>query len=257
MNIEKKTVLITGSSSGIGKELAFVYARNNFNLVLAARNITELNKIKIGLENKSSITVFCVEIDLSEQNSAEKLYKIVKTKDLIIDILINNAGYGLNGNFIDLDINSQINMMTLNMITLTKLSHFFAKDMIKQSFGNIVNIASTASFQPISGFAVYAATKAFVLNFSEAFSQELKDTNVNITTICPGATKSNFFNKSGINKVNFIGVATSKQVAEFTYKSVKKNRVIAIHGFMNNILAFSIRFTPRFLIRKISGKFFD
>jgi len=253
----KGTILITGASSGIGKEIAIVYASKHYNLILVARSKEKLDILKINLENKYQIEITNIYLDLSEQNSAEELYKIVKEKALQVDILINNAGFGLNGNFIDIDINSQAEMLNLNILTLTKLSNLFAKEMILQNSGHIVNIASTAAFQPVSKFAVYAATKAYVLSFSEAISVELKAENIKVTVICPGATESNFMDNAGIKKISLLSLASSKQVAEFTYKSVSKARVVAIHGFLNRFLVFFTRFTPRSIIRNISGKFFD
>ena len=252
-----KTVLITGASSGIGKEIAIVYASKHYNLILVARSKEKLDNLKQDLEKSYQIDITNIYLDLSEQKSAEELYKIVKEKALQVNILINNAGFGLNGNFIEIDINSQAEMLNLNILTLTKLSHLFAKEMLLQNSGHIVNIASTAAFQPVAKFAAYAATKAYVLNFSEAISVELKDKNIKVTAICPGATESNFMDNAGVKNLKLLSVATSKQVAEFTYKSVSKARVVAIHGFLNKFMVFFIRFTPRNLIRNVSGKFFE
>jgi len=252
-----KTVLITGASSGIGKELAIVYAKNGCNLVLVARSTNKLEELKKSIIADNNVDVSVISLDLSKQESAEELHKITQEKALKIDILINNAGFGSNGKFIDIPIDNQTDMMMLNMVTLTKLSRFYIDDMLKQDSGHIVNIASTAAFQPIAKFAIYAATKAFVLHFSEAISQELKNTNINVTAICPGATESNFMDTSGVKKVNFLGMATSKQVAEFTFNKVKAKKVVAIHGLINNLLVFSIRLSPRGIVRKLSSKFFD
>jgi len=252
-----KTVLITGASSGIGKELVKVYAANSYNLILVARSKNKLDDLKQELEKTNNVEITNISLDLSNQDSAEELFSIVKEKKLQVDILINNAGFGLNGEFTEIDINSQTNMINLNILTLTKLSNIFAKQMQQQNSGNIVNIASTAAFQPISNFAVYAATKAYVLSFSEAIAVELKSKNISVTAICPGATESNFMDSAGVKKISMLSIASSKQVAEFTFKSVNKNRVVAIHGFFNNIIIFFLRFSPRSLIRKISGSFFD
>jgi len=252
-----KRVLITGASSGIGKELAIVYAANSYNLILVARSKNKLDDLKQELEKTNKVEITNISLDLSNQDSAEELLGIVKEKKLQIDILINNAGFGLNGEFTEIDINSQTEMINLNVVTLTKLSNYFAKEMIKQNSGHIVNIASTAAFQPISNFAVYAATKAYVLSFSEAIAIELKKKNVNVTAICPGATESNFMDNAGVKKIILLSVANSKQVANYIFKSVKNKKVVAVHGFFNKIIIFSLRFTPRSLVRKIAGSFFD
>ena len=252
-----KVVLITGASSGIGKELAIVYAANLYNLILVARSKNKLDDLKQELEKTNKIEVTNISLDLSNQDSAEELYGIVKEKKLQVDILINNAGFGLNGEFTEIDINSQTEMINLNMLTLTKLSNLFAKEMTVQNFGKIVNIASTAAFQPITNFAVYAATKAYVLSFSEAIAVELKSKNISVTAICPGATESNFMDSAGVKKISMLSIASSKQVAEFTYRAVNKEKIVAIHGFLNRLIVVAIRFTPRSIVRKLSGSFFD
>jgi len=252
-----KRVLITGSSGGIGKELAIIYAANSYNLILVARNKNKLDDLKQELEKTNKVEITNISLDLSNQNSAEELFNSIKEKNLQVDILINNAGFGLNGEFTKIDINSQTDMINLNILTLTKLSNIFAKEMLQQNSGNIVNIASTAAFQPIFNFAVYAATKAYVLNFSEALATEFKNKNINVSVICPGATESNFMNKAGIQKIRFLSITNSKQVAEFIFKSVNNKQIVAIHGFLNKLIVFLLRFTPRSLVRKIAGTFFD
>lgn len=252
-----KTILVTGASTGIGKEIAITYAKNNYNLVLVARSDDKLKELQNTLEQEYKINVETISLDLSKLDSAENLFEIVKSKNLKIDILINNAGFGLNGDFITIDLTNQTNMMMLNMVTLTKLSRLFIDEMLEQDSGHIVNIASTAAFQPVPSFAVYAATKAYVLSFSEAISQELKSENINVTAICPGATESNFLDTAGVKKVNFISMATSKQVAEFTFKKVNTKKVVAVHGLINNLIVFSLRFTPRSIVRKAASLFFD
>jgi short-subunit dehydrogenase len=129
--------------------------------------------------------------------------------------------------------------------------------MTVQNFGKIVNIASTAAFQPITNFAVYAATKAYVLSFSEAIAVELKSKNISVTAICPGATDSNFMDSAGVKKISMLSIASPKQVAEFTYRAVNKEKIVAIHGFLNRLIVVAIRFTPRSIVRKLSGSFFD
>ncbi len=252
-----KTVLITGASGGIGKELAIIYATNSYNLILIARSKNKLDDLKQELEKTYKVEITNISLDLSNQDSAEELFGIVKEKKLQVNILINNAGFGLNGEFTEININSQVEMINLNILTLTKLSNIFAKEMLQQNSGNIVNIASTAAFQPISNFAIYAATKAYVLSFSEAIAIELKNKNINVTAICPGATKSNFMDNAGVKKIRFLSIANSKQVAAFIFKSVNNKQMIAIHGFLNKLIIFLLRFAPRSLVRKIAGGFFD
>ena len=252
-----KTVLITGASSGIGKELAYVYAENNYNLVLAARRIDKLTKIKKDIETRHPVSAEVIEIDLSKLNSAEKLYEKVKNKKITVDVLINNAGFGMNGSFEEIDINREESMLVLNMVTLTKLTRLFAKDMKEAGGGHSVNISSMAAFQAVPRFAAYSATKAYVLSFSEAIAYELKDDNVKVTAICPGATQSEFAEVAGFSGGAFSNMPTSRDLAEFTFKAMKTGKTTAIHGFKNRILVFSLRLTPRNLVTKIAAKMME
>ncbi len=254
-----KTVLITGASSGIGKELAYVYAEKDYNLVLAARRKDRLTEIKNEISEKHGVAVDLFDIDLSKTDSAGRLYKKVKDKNIKVDVLINNAGFGMKGSFKDIDITREESMLVLNMVTLTKLTRLFGNDMIGAGGGHIINIASTAAFQAIPGFAAYAASKAYVLNFSEAIAYELKDDNVKVTTICPGATQSEFAKVAGMEKLPSTGtkLPVSRDVAEFTYQMMTKGKVTAIHGSMNKLMAVGPRLMPRRLITKIAGKMME
>ncbi len=255
-----KTVLITGASSGIGKELSYVYAENNFNLVLAARRKNNLEEIKNDLEKKHSVSVNIFDIDLSKLDSAEKLYEKTKAMNLKVDVLINNAGFGVSGQFTDIDMDKEADMLMLNMITLTKLTKLFAKEMVKTGSGHIINIASTAAFQPIPTMATYAATKAYVLSFSEAIAYELKKQSrigagVKVTAICPGATQSEFAQTADMGNPSMFNKApTSRELAEFTYKAMIKGKTTAIHGAKNSFLTFTARFSPRKVVTAIAAK---
>ena len=251
-----KTALITGASSGIGKETAHVYAQNGYNLILVARRIDNLNTIKKEIEESNKIKVSVFDMDLSKLKSAEELYKKVTDANLEVDVLINNAGFGIYKNFADSNIEKEEQMLILSIVTLTKLTKLVLPQMIKRGNGNIVNIASTAAYQPVPSLASYSATKAYVMNFSEAIAFELKDKNVNVTTICPGATQSEFGHAAGFNENDkfFNNIPTSKNIAKFIYKAMKENKTNAIHGFKNNFLAFSNRFAPRKLTTYIAYK---
>ncbi len=249
-----KTVLITGASSGIGKEIAYVYAENKYNLVLVARRKEKLEAIKNDIEQKYEVTVEIIDTDLSKLDSAEKLYEQIAAKNIEINILINNAGFGINGKFIDADIKSETDMLLLNIVTLTKLTKLFAKDMIKSGGGDIINIASTAAFQAVPNFAAYAASKSYVLHFSEAIAFELKDKNINVTAICPGATQSEFAKVSNTDEKHFKNGPSSRELAEFTYTTMKSKIPVAVHGFINRLMVFSLRFSPRKAIVAIAAK---
>ncbi len=251
----RKTVLITGASSGIGKDLAYIYAQKTNNIVLVARRIDKLSKIKSDIEKKYKVDVYIFEQDLSQKDSADLLFK--KLVDLNIDILVNNAGFGIKEIFKEVDIERVTDMLMLNIVTLTRLTKLFADKMLKSSGGKIVNIASTAAFQAIPTFAAYAASKAYVLHFTEALASEYKNTNVNFIAICPGATQSEFMDTANVKNVKFLKMPTSKQVAEYIYKSVQNNTTTAIHGLANKFLVFMLRFSPRKLNTYIAAKFFD
>ncbi len=252
-----KTVLITGASAGIGKETAYVYAENNFNLILVARRKENLEKIKQDIEEKQKVKVDIFDMDLSKSQSAEQLYNKVKDANLKVDVLINNAGFGINGEFIKIDIKHEEDMLMLNMISLTKTTKLFAKDMVNKKEGHIINIASTAAFQGIPKFATYAASKAYVLHFSEAIAQELKKHNVFVTAINPGATQSEFADTAGFKGDVFSKAPSSRDLAEFIFTSAKKKKISAIHGFKNKMMVFSGRFSPRNMVVKIAGKMME
>lgn len=250
-----KLVLITGASSGIGKETAYVYAKNDYDLVLVARRLDNLNAIKNDIEEKYHKKVIIFDMDLSKLSSAGELYQKVIDNNLSIDVLINNAGFGIYSDFVSSEIEKEEQMLILNMVTLTKLCKLFLPDMIKKNTGNIVNIASTAAFQPVPSLATYAATKSYVLNFSEAIAYELKNTNVFITVINPGATQSEFGTSAGFKEDNqvFTKMPSSIDLAEFIYKSMIKKKTSAIHGLKNNLLVFSQRFGTRKLATKLAA----
>ncbi len=252
-----KTVLITGASSGIGKELAYVYAENNYNLILVARRKDNLEAIKNDMEQKHKIATTIFDMDLSKTNSAEQLYQKVNEQNLKVDVLINNAGFGVYGEFKDTDMEWEESMLILNMITLTKLCKLFVKDMVKMGSGNIVNIASTGAFQGVPALSTYAATKAYVLHFSEAIAYELKADNVGVTAICPGPTKSEFADAADMSKKPFSKAPSSRELAEFTFSAMKKEKVNAIHGFMNNLMVLSARITPRKIVTAVAAKMMD
>lgn len=241
-----KTILITGASSGIGKETAYVYAKNNYNLILVARRKDVLEDIKNDIESQFKIIVTIIDLDLSKIDSANEVYRIVKEKNLQVDVLINNAGFGVSGNFIEIEIDKESDMLLLNMVTLAKLTKLFLQDMVKNNSGTVINIASTAAFQPVPSMACYGATKAFVLNFTEAIAYELRKTNVKIIAICPGATESEFSKVAGVeNALMFKSVPTSKELGQFIFDNMNSGSYSKIHGLKNRILKNLGLITPR------------
>jgi short-subunit dehydrogenase len=253
----KPYALITGASSGIGRDLAFVYAKNGYNLILVARRLENLQETKDNIELKFNSIVIPIKLDLSKPESANTLFLEITNLNLNIETLVNNAGFGISGKFLDIEIERETEMITLNIITLTRLTKLFAKKMLETEGGKIVNIASTAAFQPLPTFSSYSGTKAYVLYFTESIAQEYKNTNLNFTVVCPGPTKSEFMETANVKKVKFFNMPTSMQVAEFTYKSSQKNKTVAIHGFLNNLMSFLLRLFPRKINASLASKFIE
>jgi short-subunit dehydrogenase len=252
-----KTTLITGASGGIGKEFAQIFARKGYNLVLVARNENKLQQIAKSFEKEYDIRVTVLPFDLSQTNSASKLYSEIKDRKIQIDILINNAGIGDYGYFMESDLKRTSDMINLNITTLTELSLLFLKEMKTRNNGKILNIASTASFQPVPKFAVYAATKSYVLNFTEALHYELKGTNVSASVLCPGPTSTGFEKSANMIGSNLFksGVMKAENVAKIGYKGLMKDEMTIIPGFKNKIMAILSNMMPsRNLLVWISGK---
>ena len=195
-----KMALITGASSGIGREFAHIHAANGGDLVIIARNEKKLTALKQELKNKYQTKAKVIVRDLTEADAPAAIYKICKDSGLRIDYLINNAGFGGMGAFYQRDMQKDISMIKLNIIALTKLTRLFITDFISRNQGKILNVSSTASFVPGPFQAVYYATKAYVTFFSNAVSEELRETNVTVTNLMPGATKTNFGKISGMDK---------------------------------------------------------
>ena len=261
-NIKKNmaTALITGASNGIGLELARVHASKGGDLVLVARNQSKLEELKIELENQYKIKVYTIVKDLSVNDSAQEVYDETMKAKIQIDYLINNAGFGDFGMFVETDWNKELQMINLNITTLTQFTKLYLKDMVKRRSGRIMNVASTAAFQSGPTMAVYYATKAYVLSFSEAVNNEVSDKGVTITTLCPGATESGFQAAAAMEESNLVKgrkLPTSKEVAEYGYAAMMKGKTIAIHGLLNWIMANSVRFTPRALVVKLTRKIQD
>jgi len=237
-------VLITGATSGIGYEFSLNYAKNNSDLILVARNNKRLNEIKMNFERKYNINVKIFCIDLSLTGASKKL--VAGLKNIKVDILINNAGIGEYGAFIHSDIEKLTAMINLNTTTLTELTHYFSKQMLQNNTGKILNIASTASFQAVPTFAVYAATKAYVLNFSEAINYELRDTGVQVSTLCPGPTSTNFHISSNAidNKHLTQDTLSAQEVAKMGIAQLENNKMTVVVGLKNKLLAFTSSVNP-------------
>ena len=252
-----KYTLITGASSGIGYELAGVFAKHRHNLILVARSADKLEGLKEEIVKNYQVSVEVIPLDLAKTNSAEDLFTLVTEKKLDVDVLVNNAGVGDHGLFHRSKLSRNEEMINLNVLALTKLTHLFLPKMLENKNGKILNVASTAAFQAGPLMSVYYATKAFVLSFTEGLHEELRGTGVSVTALCPGPTQSGFQAAAQISDVPLVDsmkIPTSKEVAEYGYQALMKKKVIAVHGVVNSMVAKSVGFFPRALTRKMVMK---
>ena len=246
----KKVALITGASAGLGVEFARQLSKRGHRLVLAARRKDRLEALVDELGNARAVA-----IDLSKSGSAAKLLADLKAAGEQVEILINNAGFGLIGRFAELDAKREREMIDLNVGTLTDLCRAVAPAMIKRKSGGILNVASTAAFQPGPNMAVYFATKAFVLSLTEALHEELKPHGVKVSALCPGPTRTEFGDVAGFGGNGlFDRVAMeSPEVVAAGLDGLDRNRAVVVPGLANKIGAASTRFAPRSVVRKIAG----
>ncbi len=246
-----ETAIITGASSGIGLEMARIFSAKKYNLVLVARNVDKLNELSSQLRGTK---VHVIIKDLSKEDAAQEIFDELVARGIHVDVLINNAGLGDFAFFSESNWQKQKDMISLNIMTLTHLTHLFLPAMIKNKKGKILNVASTAAFQPGPTMSVYYASKAFVLHFSEAIANELEGTGVTVTALCPGPTDSNFQNAADLHESKLVKgrkLPTSREVAEYAYHAMIQGKRVAIHGFSNYIQANMVRFLPRNLITKV------
>ncbi|TAE54422.1 MAG: SDR family oxidoreductase [Nostocales cyanobacterium] len=249
-----ETVLVTGSAHGIGYELALIFASHNFNLVLVDKDAETIKKIAEEFSSKFNISVQYLVKDLSVSTSPTEIFNQLQQAGIKIDILVNNAGFGTYGVFSETDWNTELKMLQVNIITLTHLTKLFLPDMIKQGYGKILNVASVAAFQPGPLMAVYFASKAYVLSFSEAIANELEGTGVTVTTLCPGPTDSEFQKAAAMEESKIAHVnrmMTTKTVAKIGFDSLMANKTTVIPGIRNKILVESVKFAPRNIVTKI------
>ena len=261
-----KRVLITGASSGIGYELAKIYAENGHDLVIVARNRDKLRMLQkeIFEEISKNIKVTVIENDLSQEKAAERLYNQIKSNNLKIDTLVNNAGIGIYGKFSEFDeemMKKNDVMINLNIKAVVELTRLFLADMMKAGNGEILNVSSIAAFMPGPLMSTYYASKAFIQSFTEAIREELRDDicgkNIKISALCPGPTATEFEKSSNLEESSLfkrMKVMTAKKVAEIGYKEFQKGKAIIIPGIFNKIAVFGTRFLSRKFIVKTARK---
>ena len=253
-----KTALITGASSGIGYELTKLFAADGHHLVLVARDRQKLNQAAEELKAEFPVTVRILSKDLSAPFSPEEIFHEVQKESLTIDVLVNNAGYGVHGLFSGTDLATELGMMQVNMAALTHLTKLFLKGMLERGEGKILNVASTAAFFPGGPLmAVYYATKTYVLSFSQALTEELRGTGVSVTALCPGPTESEFFKRAGTEKRIILSrfKMDTKKVALAGYQGLMKRKAVVTPGLINQLIVFGSRFLPRNLLLRIIRKF--
>ncbi len=254
--LEHKTALITGASFGIGMEFARVFAREGYNLVLVARSGDKLRQIASEVEKSYGTRSLILATDLTEPGASAYVLDQTTRAGIQVDVLVNNAGFGQYGFFAENDLEECLRQIQLNMTTLTHLTRLYLPGMIERRSGRILNVASTAAFQPGPLMAVYFATKAYVLHLSEALANELNGTGVSVTCLCPGATATEFHkraNATGQRLLKF-GSMDARTVAEDGYRALMAGKPVVISGFKNWLLAQSIRFSPRGMVTAIARK---
>jgi hypothetical protein len=253
----RPVALITGASAGIGRELAARFAADH-DLILVARRQAELNALADGLRKQPGVTVHVLPADLGDPAAPQQLVDAVAAKGLTADVLVNNAGFGWTGPFVDADLPKMLNMIQVNVTALTHLTGLFLPGMKRRGRGRVLNVASTAAFQPGPLMAVYYATKAYVLSFSEALSEELRGTGVTVTCLCPGPTKTEFGDVAGMQETNLFhgpNVTDAKSVAAAGYSATMRGKRRAVPGFLNRVMVFAGKFVPRGLLLKMVRRF--
>jgi short-subunit dehydrogenase len=248
------TTLITGASSGIGAAFARKLAARGRNVLLVARSEDKLIALCNELGRLTSIRAQYLAVDLHQPGAAEELFEETKKRDLEIEMLINNAGFGSMGDFVKLDLDRELEMIQLNVTALVDLTYRFLRPMRERRRGTIINVASTAGFQAIPYMATYAATKAFVLSFSEALAEENRAHGIHVMALCPGVTETNFFDASQMDRPPMRTIQTPEEVVDTALRALGRHKSMVISGWTNWFTIEAERFVPRSLVTKVTGK---
>ena len=249
----RQTALVTGASGGIGKAFAEKFAAEGINVILIARSEDTLNHLAQSLQAAHSIEATVIVKDLTDPSAPQAIYDTLEAAGTQVDILVNNAGYATYGLFHTLDMQRELNMIQLNITTLTHLTRLFLPGMVQRGHGKILNLASTAAFAPGPLMAVYYATKAYVLSFSEAIAVELKDTGVTVTVLCPGPTETGFQQRAEMTDSKLVqdGLMDIETVVEQGYNALMNGDVVHVPGLMNKLQVLAPRFLPRGMVRRM------
>jgi len=250
-----ETVLITGASSGIGRELAKCFSAAGSRLALVARSGGLLESLAAELRKLHKIDVRTFPVDLARAEAPAQVLSLLRTAGFKVDVLVNNAGFGAQGPFSEISLEDQLQMVQLNVMSLTHLTGLLLPGMIERRRGGVLNVASTAAFQAGPYMATYYATKAYVLSWSEALSEELRGTGVTVTALCPGLTKTNFATAAHMKASALMKMSgmSAEDVAAIGYQAFRRGKTVAITGFQNQFLAFVVRLVPRAVARRIVG----
>jgi uncharacterized protein len=252
------SALITGASSGIGLELARLFARDHHDVALVARRADKLERLAAELERAHGVRVTVIPADLADDAASEEIFRALAARDIEVDVLVNNAGFGLVGPFLATDLATELRMIRVNVTALTQLTKLFLPGMVARGGGRILNVASTAGFQPGPFMAVYYATKAYVISFSEALAEELRGTGVTVTCVCPGPTPTGFQEVAGMRNLRFLKlpfVTDAASVARAGYDGVLKGKRIVIPGLMNKLMPLTVRLAPRSMVTRVVRRF--
>lgn len=254
-----QTALITGATSGIGYELAKLFAKDGYNLVLVARTEEDLHRVADELNAEFKVNkVTVIAKDLSEPNAAAEVYEQTRNAGIEVNILVNDAGIGQRGFFWDIDFERYAEIINLNVMAVVQLTHLYLKDMLGRNEGRILNLASIAAYQPTPMLAVYAATKAFVLSFGDALINELKDTNITLTSLIPGPTETDFFNKADMENTVAASMADdASKVAKEGYEALLKGDHHAVATAMVGAQAAMSTAMPNELVSKMARKYME
>jgi short-subunit dehydrogenase len=252
---QAETVLITGASSGIGRELARLYASDGAGLVLIARREGKLRELADELAAKHGVEVQVLPADLSQPGSPREVVEELARRHIDMDVLVNNAGFGARGSVAGIGVERQIDMIEVNVAALTQLTALLLPGMLERRRGAILNVASTAAFQPGPNQAVYCATKAYVLSFTEALAEEVRGSGVRVSCLAPGATKTGFAATAGMLGTRLFrrGTMDAGRVARAGHDGLRRGKTLIVPGLRNRILAFSVRLSPRVLVTKIAA----
>jgi len=253
----RQTALVTGASSGIGLELARLFAHDGYRLVLVAKNRARLEEVAGEFAHAFGAEVMVLAQDLAQSDSPDKIYAEMQARSIAVEVLVNNAGFGTYGFLAETDLKAELQQLQVNIVALTHLTKLFVRGMLDRGHGRILNVASTAAFQPGPLMAVYYASKAYVASFSEAIANELQGTGVTVTCLCPGPTRTEFHTRAGMERSRLVmgKMMDAAAVARIGYRGLMAGKTLVIPGLRNQLLALGAKLGPRGLVTKAAREF--